>query len=71
MRSALRLQTSRLNHLPDLLFVAHIDLVFEFLLCAAISVYAFGYEDRLYRCVSEYHARGEQAVYDGEEDLYY
>jgi hypothetical protein len=53
------------------LLVTHIDLIVELLFRAAISVHAFRYEDGLYRCISEDHACGEQAVYDGEEDLYY
>lgn len=60
-----------MNHPPDLLLIAHIDLILEFLFRAAISIHAFRYENGLYRRVSEYHACGEEAVYDGEENLYY
>lgn len=67
----MRLQSSQCDYPPYLLLVAHIDFIFEFLLRAAISVYPFRYENGLYRSVTEDHAGGEQAVYNGEEDLYY
>mgnify|MGYP003624105380 CR=1 FL=1 len=58
-----------LAHLPNLLLVAHVDFIFEFLLCAPVSVYALVDQDGLYRGVSENDAGGEEAVDNGKEDL--
>ena len=65
----MRLTTLQLQHPPDLLLIAHIDIVLEFLLRAAISVYALIDQDGLYRGVSEDDAGGEETVDNGEEDL--
>jgi hypothetical protein len=55
---------------PYFLLVAYDNLIFQFLFCASLLVYARVDQDGFYGGVAEDDARGEEAVDYGEEDLY-
>jgi hypothetical protein len=65
----LRPALSRQIYIPQLLFVAYIHIILEFLLRAQVAIYALVDQDGLYRSVTEDDAGGEEAVYNREEDL--